>query len=69
MNFEYLSLYEIMKSLDLKNRAKFMQNYISPAIKAGLIERKYPEQPNHPNQRYRLTEKAMHFKHSQEEEQ
>ena len=56
-----------MDELGLKNRAKFSQNYIVPAINAGIIERKYPEQPNHPYQRYRLTEKAMHIKYSQEE--
>ena len=67
LNFEYRSLHEIMDALGLKNRAKFSQNYIVPALNAGIIERKYPEQPNHPNQRYRLTEKAMHIKYSQEE--
>ena len=68
MNFEYLSALELMNLCGLKTRFRFRVNYLEPALKTGIIERKYPEQPNHPYQRYRLTEKAMHIKFSQEEE-
>ena len=37
-------------------------SYIAPALADGSIERKYPEQPNHPKQMYRLTEKAKNWK-------
>ena len=67
MNFEYLSALELMNLCGLKTRFRFRVNYLEPALKMGIIERKYPEQPNHPYQRYRLTEKAMHIKYSKEE--
>ena len=37
-------------------------SYIAPALAYGSIERKYPEQPNHPKQMYRITEKAKTWK-------
>lgn len=67
MNYEFMSINEIMEACQFKNKERFRENYITPALNAGLIERKYPEQPKHPYQRFRLTEKAMHFKYSQEE--
>ena len=69
MNFEYLSIPEIMDKMGLKNRIYFNENYINPALKLGIIERKYPDQPFHPYQRFRLTEKAMHIKYSQSSEE
>ena len=67
MNFEYMSVPEIMEKIGRKDRDRFNQNYINPALKLGIIERNYPDQPFHPHQRFRLTEKAMHIKYSQEE--
>ena len=67
MNYEFMSINEIMEACQFKNKERFRENYITPALNAGLIERKYPEQPKHPYQRFRLTEKAMHIKYSQEE--
>ena len=46
---------EIQKKLGLKHDDYFRLNYIEPAMKAGFIEMTYPESPNHPNQKYRLT--------------
>lgn len=53
---------EIQKLLDLKHDDYFRLNYITPALETGYIEKKYPESLNHPDQRYRLTEKgdALH---------
>ena len=65
MSFEYVSVPEIMEKLGLKNRTKFTNSYIIPAINQWIIERKYPDQPFHPYQRFRLTEKAMHLKYFQ----
>ena len=69
MDFNYLSVVEIMTLCNRKDRIRFTRNYIVPALNEGIIERKFPEQPNHPHQRYRLTEAAMHIKYSQEDEQ
>ena len=62
-----MSVIEIMDLCKRKDRIRFTRNYIVPALNAGIIERKHPDQPNHPHQRYRLTEKAMHIKYSQDE--
>jgi len=52
---------EIQKLLDLKHDDYFRLNYINPALETGYIEMKYPESLNHPDQRYRLTEKGEAF--------
>ena len=69
MNYEFMSIAEIMEACQFKNKERFRENYITPALNEGLIERKYPDQPKHPYQRYRLTEKAMHLKYSQTSEE
>lgn len=40
------------------HREHFVDNYMNPALENGLIEMKYPDSPNHPKQRYTLTEKG-----------
>jgi len=57
-------LKDLMKSLDLSHRANFKNNYLEPAMKTGVIELKYPEKPNHPNQKYRLTDKGLKLKNA-----
>ena len=49
---------DIMENLQLKHTATFRQNYLQPAIEAGLIEMTQPDSPNSPTQKYRLTEKG-----------
>lgn len=44
------------------SQTQMHDSYIAPALADGSIERKYPEQPNHPKQMYRLTEKAKTWK-------
>ena len=56
------SLAEIMGFCNRKSRKKFSLNYLIPSIEDGAIERKYPDNPNHPRQKYRLTEKALKWK-------
>lgn len=53
---------EIQKKLGLKHDDYFRLHYIDPALKTGLIELKYPDSPNHPNQKYRLTPKGEKLK-------
>lgn len=44
---------ELMSLLELKHRPTFRQNYLHPALEAGLIEMTLPDSPNSRNQRYR----------------
>ena len=46
---------ELMASLKLSHRPTFRNNYIRPALSAGLVEMTRPESPTAKNQRYRLT--------------
>ena len=58
MHDEYLNVSKMMELCGIKHRMTFRENYINPALSDGSIERKYPDQPNHPKQMYRLTEQA-----------
>jgi predicted transcriptional regulator len=53
---------EILHALALKHTGNFRENYLEPTLKVELIERIYPNNPNHPRQKYRLTEKGLKFK-------
>ena len=46
---------QLMASLKLSHRPTFRNNYIRPALSAGLVEMTRPESPTAKNQRYRLT--------------
>lgn len=56
---EQFTLKQLMGKVGLKHRPTFLENYINPAIKNGLIRALYPENPNHPRQKYLLTAKGM----------
>ena len=58
----YCSVSQLMEICGKRNRKKFRENYILPALQNGMIERKYPETPNHPHQQYRLSERAIEWK-------
>lgn len=62
MNDGYVDVPEMMKLCGIVRRKTMQDSYIAPALTDGCIERKYPEQPNHPKQMYRLTEKAKNWK-------
>lgn len=47
---------QIMKAIGLVHRPTFRKDYLQPAITQGFVEPLYPNQPNHPRQKYRLTE-------------
>lgn len=53
---------EIQDFIGLRHRETFLQNYLNPAMDKGYVEMKYPDSPNHPNQRYRLTTKGKRLK-------
>lgn len=52
---------EIQESLKLNDREYVRSSYIQPALKQGFIELVYPDSPNHPQQKYRLTEKGKDY--------
>ena len=54
----YKTVAEMMELCGMKSRKTFRENYILPAMNKGLLEREYPDRPNHPKQRYRLTTQA-----------
>ena len=62
MNDDYIDVAEMMKLCSIVRRKTMHDSYIAPALADGSIERKYPEQPNHPKQMYRLTVKAKNWK-------
>ena len=49
---------ELMEALGLSHRPTFRNNYIRPALDAGLIEMTHPESPTARNQKYRLTKRT-----------
>ena len=50
-----LSAQELMATLRLAHRPRFLYTYLQPALAAGLIERTLPAKPNSRLQKYRLT--------------
>ena len=50
---------DLMAVLGLSHRPTFRNNYIHPALDAGLIEMTRPELPTARNQKYRLTERGQ----------
>ena len=62
MSNNYMSIGDIMNLFGLKNRTRFRNEYIIPALTEKAIEMKYPNTPKHPRQQYRLTEQAKVWK-------
>jgi len=59
---------EIQQVLQLKHDDYFRVEYILPALESGVIEQTHPESPNHPQQRYKLTEKGKQLKSEKRQE-
>ena len=49
---------ELMAAMGLSHRPTFRNNYLRPAMSAGLVEMTHPESPTAKNQRYRLTRRG-----------
>ncbi len=62
----YVSATYIMELLELSDAKYFRTVYLKPAIIEGAIELKYPDAPRHPQQQYRLSEKALEWKNTSE---
>ena len=58
------SVKELLEKMGLKDRENFLDNYLKPALSERLIEPLYPNQPRHPKQKYRLTEKGLKVLHT-----
>ena len=56
-----MSVKDIMQAVHLKGRDNFLNMYLRPATSAGYVRLLYPGTPQHPRQKYLLTEKGMAF--------
>ena len=54
-----MSVKEMMAAMGFASRDKFLKNYLSPALKAGLVEMTDPNSPKSPKQRYRRSKGDM----------
>ena len=61
-----MSRLEIQNAIGLKDAKHLRENYLEPAIAAGLVQMKYPNSPNHPKQKYLLTEEGLILKTNKE---
>ena len=52
-----MSVREMMAALGFASRDKFLKNYLSPALKSGLVEMTDPNSPKSPKQKYRRTDR------------
>jgi ATP-dependent DNA helicase RecG len=50
---------ELQKALELSDREHFSNEYLQPAISAGLIEMTIPDKPRSNKQKYRLTARGQ----------
>ena len=64
-----ISRAELMNLLELKHSGNFRDNYLSPAMAAGLVEMTLPDAQNSKNQKYRLTSKGNDLKKKLEKKQ
>ena len=53
------SVREMMAIIGLKDRKNFVEYSLAPAIRADLVQMKFPGTPRHPRQRYSLTDKGL----------
>ena len=59
---EILKVYKLVYKQMYKSHWYFKKHFIVPAIQENLVEMTYPNIPNHPNQKYRLTPKGIELK-------
>jgi ATP-dependent DNA helicase RecG len=64
-----MSRAEVQEILDLKDPKNFRENYLEPALADGVIEMKYPDSPNHPRQKYLVTEKGSEIRNNLDRKQ
>lgn len=62
---EILKVYKLLYKQVYKSKGYFKRQTIQPAMLEGYVEMIYPDKPNHPKQKYRLTAKGIALKDSQ----
>ena len=55
---EILKMYKLLYKQVYKSKGYFKRHTIQPALLEGYVEMIYPDKPNHPKQKYRLTAKG-----------
>jgi hypothetical protein len=50
-----------MQNIGFTHRNFFQRKHLGPLIQAGLIRMTYPDEPNHPDQAYVVTEAGASF--------
>ena len=61
---EILKMYKLLYKQVYKSKGYFKRHTIQPAMLEGYVEMIYPDKPNHPKQKYRLTAKGIALKNS-----
>ena len=61
---EILAVYKLRYKQEYKSKWYFKKHTIQPALLEGYVEMIYPDKPNHPKQKYRLTAKGIDLKNS-----
>ena len=61
---EILKVYNLLYKQVYKSKGYFKRHTIQPAMLEGYVEMIYPDKPNHPKQKYRLTAKGIALKNS-----
>ena len=59
-----MTIGELIKGLELKDRKNFKNKYLRPAIEAGWVISLYPNIHNHPRQQYFLSEEGLRLLNS-----
>ena len=58
----FVSIPDVMSELSRAHWPTFRKNYLRQALELGLLEMKYPDNPRHLGQRYRLTPRGRSMK-------
>ena len=58
---EILKVYKLLYKQAYKSKWYLKKHTIQPALLEGYVEMIYPDKPNHPKQKYRLTAKGYSF--------
>ena len=61
---EILKVYKFLYKQVYKSKGYFKRHTIHPAMLEEYVEMIYPDKPNHPKQKYRLTAKGIALKNN-----
>ena len=59
LGLEQMSIKEMLQAVGLKDRMNFIEYSLTPSIHDGYVRLLYPDNPNHPRQKYLLTVKGL----------